>query len=377
MSSWPDKYVIGLTGNIATGKSIVRKMLEHMGAYGIDADALSHRVLAKGGPGYQPIVDYFGRWVVGSDGQIDRAKLGRVVFSDPAALAKLESVVHPYVRQAVEILAKRAKQPVIVIEAIKLLEGDLRAACDAIWVTDASPRTQFERLRTKRKMSQSDARLRIENQAAQADKLTVADVVIKNEGSFENSWRQVVAAWKEVFPAVETGPTIVAQVDHGKLTVQRATPRLATEIAAFITHQTDGQKKMTRTDVMEAFGEKAFMMLMNQEKIVGLVGWQVENLVSRVVDLYFDKSLSFESAIPDVMKEVEKASMELQSEASLLFISADFAQRETLWKSIGYERRTVSELNVRAWQEAAKESAGEGTVMLFKQLRVDRILRPI
>ncbi len=377
MSSWPGKYVIGLTGNIATGKSIVRKMLEHMGAYGIDADALSHRVLAKGGPGYQPVVDYFGRWIVGSDGQIDRVKLGRVVFSDPAALAKLESVVHPYVRQAVEILAKRAKQPVIVIEAIKLLEGDLRAACDAIWVTDASPRTQFERLRTKRKMSQSDARLRIENQAAQADKLTVADVVIKNEGSFENSWRQVVAAWKEVFPAVETGPTIVAQVDHGKLTVQRATPRLATEIAAFITHQTDEQKKMTRTDVMEAFGEKAFMMLMNQEKIVGLVGWQVENLVSRVVDLYFDKSLSLESAIPDVMKEVEKASMELQSEASLLFISADFAQRETLWKSIGYERRTVSELNVRAWQEAAKESAGEGTVMLFKQLRVDRILRPI
>ena len=81
MRAWPGKYVIGLTGNIATGKSVVRKMLEHLGAYGIDADALSHRATAKGAPGYKPVVEMFGKWILGPDGQIDRNRLGRVVSS--------------------------------------------------------------------------------------------------------------------------------------------------------------------------------------------------------------------------------------------------------------------------------------------------------
>ncbi|HET9906802.1 MAG TPA: dephospho-CoA kinase, partial [Anaerolineales bacterium] len=116
MSILPGKYVIGLTGNIATGKSVVRRMLEHLGAYTIDADGLAHRVIAKGAPGYQPVLDRFGTWLLESDGQINRNKLGRVVFADPEALAQLESIVHPYVSQAVDLLARRATQPVVVIE---------------------------------------------------------------------------------------------------------------------------------------------------------------------------------------------------------------------------------------------------------------------
>ena len=81
MSILPGKYVIGLTGNIATGKSVVRRMLEHLGAYTIDADALAHRVIAKGAPGYQPVLDKFGTWLLESDGQINRSKLGRLVFA--------------------------------------------------------------------------------------------------------------------------------------------------------------------------------------------------------------------------------------------------------------------------------------------------------
>src|SRR5512145_153685 len=120
MSAWPGKYVIGLTGNIATGKSVVRKMLEHLGAYGIDADALSHRAIAKDAPGFKPVVDHFGKWILGEDGQVDRAKLGRVVFADPDALTQLEAIVHPLVRQAVDVLIRRSTQQVIVIEAIKM-----------------------------------------------------------------------------------------------------------------------------------------------------------------------------------------------------------------------------------------------------------------
>ena len=144
---WPGKYVIGLTGNIATGKSVVRKMLEHLGAFGIDADGLSHQAMAKGGPAYTPVVQTFGQFILGPDGQIDRGALGNIAFANPAALIRLEGIVHPIVRQAVNILAGRAKQPVVVIEAIKLLEGELAALCDSIWVVDVPEELRSEERR--------------------------------------------------------------------------------------------------------------------------------------------------------------------------------------------------------------------------------------
>ena len=200
MSNWPGKYVIGLTGNIATGKSVVRKMLEHLGAYSIDADALSHRAIAKGAPGYQKVIDTFGKWIVGRDGEIDRAKLGRLVFNDPEALQQLESIVHPLIEQAVDVMIQRATQRVIVIEAIKLLEGKLAAGCDSIWVTFAPESIQKARLIQKRTMSEQDALQRIHAQPAQEVKTAAANVVIQNSGSFEDTWKQVVAAWKGISP---------------------------------------------------------------------------------------------------------------------------------------------------------------------------------
>ena len=190
MSVWQDKFVIGLTGNIATGKSVVRKMLEHLGAYGIDADALARRAIARDAPGYQPVVDTFGNWIVGSEGQIDRAKLARVVFSDPRALARLETIVHPLVGQAVDLLMRRSKHKVVVVEAIKLLESGLGAACDSIWVTVAPEEIQLARLMQKRAMTEADAWQRINAQPAQKDKIAVADVIIHNDRGFEETWQQ-------------------------------------------------------------------------------------------------------------------------------------------------------------------------------------------
>src|SRR5512133_2420225 len=108
MSAWPGKFVIGLTGNIGTGKSVVRKMLEHLGGYGIDADALANRATSKGSPAYQPVVNMFGKFILGPDDQIDHSRLARLVFTDPDALAQLEAVVHPLVSQALDILIRRA-----------------------------------------------------------------------------------------------------------------------------------------------------------------------------------------------------------------------------------------------------------------------------
>ena len=89
MSALPGKYVIGLTGNIGTGKSEVRRMLEKLGAYGIDADALAHQVLLKGEPAFEAVIQEFGLEILGADGQIDRNRLGQVVFADPQALTNL------------------------------------------------------------------------------------------------------------------------------------------------------------------------------------------------------------------------------------------------------------------------------------------------
>ncbi len=377
MSAWPGKYVIGLTGNIATGKSVVRRMLEHLGAYGIDADALGHRAIAQGAPGYQPVVDTFGRWILGSDGQIDRARLARVVFSDPDALAQLEAIVHPLVRGAVDLLVRRSQQEVIVLEAIKLLESGLSKACDSLWVAYAPQEVQLARLVQKRKMSEVAARQRIAAQPDQKLKMDQANVLIRNDGLFEDTWKQVLEAWQKLFPVVETSPLRAVQTIKGEMAVQRARPRQAEEIAEYITRMSGGKRSLTGHDIMAAFGEKAFLLLKVDSMLVGLVGWQVENLVARTDEVYLDPNTPFAEAMQVLVGEVERASRELQCEISLLFIPPTLARQYAIWNSLGYQTRSVASLGVRAWQEAAVESMPSGSVMLFKQLRKDRVLRPV
>src|SRR4030042_7081981 len=200
-------------------------MLEHLGAYGSDADALGHRAIAKDAPGYQDVVDTFGKWVLAPDGQVDRAKFARVVFSDPDALVQLESIVHPLVRQAVDLLIRRSSQKVIVVEAIKLLEGPMRQACDTIWVTYAQKEAQIGRLTHKRGMSSAVAHQRVNAQPPQIEKVKVANTVIHNDGSFEHTWFQVAKAWKGLFPTYKSGVFKPITVPKGDLLVEKARPR--------------------------------------------------------------------------------------------------------------------------------------------------------
>ncbi len=378
MSHWPGKYIIGLTGNIATGKSVVRRMLEHLGAYTIDADALAHRAIAKGAPGYPPVVETFGKWIVGADGQIDRAKLGGLVFRDKEAMAKLEAIVHPLVSQAISLLIQRASQKVIVIEAIKLLESDLASMCDNLWVTYAPEQVQVERLVQKRNLSQEEALTRIQAQGPQSDKIERAHVVIRNTGSYNDLWKQVTTAWKQVFPTSETLPTIQQKpAPLGDYTVQRGRPRDSQTIANLITRLSQGQKRMTADDAMEAFGDKAFLLLKMNDQVVGLAGWQVENLVARTTDLYIEPEHINEKALQTLLTEVERASQDLQCEASLVFPFPVLASLDSAWKDLGYEKRTPDSLGIQAWQDAARESGPPGASLMFKQLRADRVLRPI
>jgi dephospho-CoA kinase len=377
VSNWPGKYVIGLTGNIATGKSVVRKMLEHLGAYSIDADALSHRAIAKGAPGFQKVLDTFGKWILGSDGEIDRAKLGRLVFNDPEALQQLELIVHPLVEKAIDVMIKRASQPVIVLEAIKLLEGTLAEGCDAIWVTYAPESIQKARLIQRRNLSENDALQRIHSQPAQEVKTAAANVVIQNSASFEDTWKQVVAAWKGISPVTDTHPVVMHKATDGELSVQRGRPRDSATIAALITRLAKGTRSQSQNDIMAAFGEKAFLLLMADKQMVGLVGWQVENLVARTTDLYIESSIPIERALKILVPEVERASRDLQCEASLFFLPPQEVGQESIWQGLGYTRHTPQTLGVQAWRDAAIESQPPDTILLFKQLRQDRVLRPI
>ena len=219
-------------------------------------------------------------------------------------------------------------------------------------------------------------------QPRQADKEKVADIIIKNNGSFENTWKQVQVAWEKQFPAAKPEPVreataVTTTAVPEELTIVRAGPQQAGEIAKFLTQVSEGKRQLTPSNVMAAFGEKAFLLLKARGQIAGLVGWQVENLVARTDEVYLVPGLPVADAMRFLITEVEEASKELQSEASLVFISPELAKAAAVWSGLGYEVRTPESLTVNAWREAAQESYVENTVMLFKQLRVDRVLRPI
>ena len=400
MGRWSNRYVIGLTGNIATGKSVVRKMLQHAGAYTIDADQLAHQAMMPGAPAYKPIVQAFGQFIVGPDKQINRQMLGQMVFGSPDALKKLEEITHPIIRQAIDVLVKRSKKRVVVIEAIKLLDGDLKNYVDAVWVVNASRATQYKRLVGKRSMSENDAKQRILAQGAQADKVKQADVVIENDGDVEKTWKQVQLQWEEIkkqlasqakpaasgasaekvdtAPVEEDEPAEVISLEG--LNIRRGKPDNAEQIAAFI-NAYGAKNDVTRMDVMMSFGQKSFLLAQDEDDaVLALLGWTVENLVTRMDEFYVKPGVPVDGAVRALVVAVEEASMELQSEAAFLFLPNNTAQNiQDAFQSHEYAPITLKEIKIPIWREAVEESmrnAGD-QIVLWKQLRQDRVLQPI
>jgi dephospho-CoA kinase len=190
--------VIGLTGPIGAGKSTVAGMLRDLGAKVIDADAVVHDEQSRGTVGYSAIVQAFGTHVLGEDKEIDRAKLAAEVFADPNKLARLERIMHPRVIARILQARKMLKDgDVMVVEAIKLLESDLRRACDEIWVVLAPRALQLERLRA-RGLPQSEAELRLLRQASEEEFRAAADVVIVNDGGRDTTSARVREAWERL-----------------------------------------------------------------------------------------------------------------------------------------------------------------------------------
>jgi len=189
---------IGITGPIGCGKSTVASWLGELGATVVDADELAREVTAPGEPALDDVFDHFGERYRRPDGSLDRAALGRLVFSDPAALAELEAIVHPAVRARIEIaieVTEAADAPAVVVEAIKLVEGGLAETCDEVWLVTCDPERQLERL-LARGSDEAEAAQRIAAQDDPARRLRPAATrIIDTSGDFERTRRRVLDAW--------------------------------------------------------------------------------------------------------------------------------------------------------------------------------------
>jgi dephospho-CoA kinase len=187
---------VGLTGNIGTGKSTVARMLADLGAETIDADQVTREVMRAETPVHAAIVEAFGPEVLAPGGEIDRKRLGEIVFADPAALARLESIVHPATIETVARRVAASDARVVVIEAIKLIEAGMADGYDSLWVTACPPEQQVERILAARGMTRAEAEQRVRAQPPQGEKIARADVVIDTSGTLEQTRQQVREAWE-------------------------------------------------------------------------------------------------------------------------------------------------------------------------------------
>ena len=193
---------VGLTGGVASGKSTVSALLRELGAVVIDADALAREVVEPGTPGLEAVVAEFGPDVLDADGRLDRARLGAIVFADPARRAALEAVVHPLVRARAHELESQAPAGALVVHDIPLLvETGQASDFDAIVVVDVPEDVQVARAVAERSWSEDEARSRISAQAARAERLAVATYVVDNSGTHEDLRQRVTEVFGELVGA--------------------------------------------------------------------------------------------------------------------------------------------------------------------------------
>ncbi len=193
---------VGLTGGIASGKSTVSAMLAELGAVIIDADALAREVVAKGMPGLDAVVAEFGEELLGPDGELDRAAMGRLVFADESARKRLEAIVHPLVFERIVELEEGAADDAVVVHDIPLLAESGRAdTFDAVVVVDAPPEVQVERMVRDRGWTREEAESRIRAQASREDRLAIATHVIENTGTREDRRERVAEVFADVVSA--------------------------------------------------------------------------------------------------------------------------------------------------------------------------------
>ena len=190
--------VIGLTGGIGTGKSEVARILQGLGAALINADQVGHEAYKPHSEIWQEVVKAFGEEILQPNGEIDRKKLGSIVFSHPQQLVRLNQIMHPRMARIVAQRIERLREegvPVVVVEAALLFEAGWDSLVDEVWTTDSTVEAIISRLQARNGFSEEEIRKRINSQMSAKERLARADVVIDNSGDVANLERTVQSLW--------------------------------------------------------------------------------------------------------------------------------------------------------------------------------------
>lgn len=420
--AWPDKYIIGLTGNIATGKSAVMRLAAEEGALTIDADQVVHEILA-GDPEMQAAIAVaFGPDVRYPDGRINRQALAEIVFNDPDGLNDLEKMLHPAVRDAINRRLDESHHAIVFVEAIKLLEGPLAAMCQEIWVTRCDEKVQMTRLRVCRGLDSKAAAARIKAQPPQAEKVAMADVVIETnsymrvtEDRFRAAWSRIPEQHREELvrrnaeklqerasqqlqtkaaaqpmqrlskdslksldlSGVEKPEAAPAAAPEPKrpegLETRRARPSDIPSILLHIQKATDGAVKMKRTDLLMSFGERSYFIGQIGAEISAIIGFSIDSQVTRIDQTFIhplDQAMVTGTA---VLEEIYQSAFSHLCQLIAAFLPDDAPDTiRQMYADQGYITADKDTLP-KAWLRAIDESQPENSYFLLNILQPDRL----
>ncbi len=400
------KLIVGLTGNIATGKSAIMQLAADFGALTIDADKIVHELMDHDPDVQAAVAVAFGPEVRRENGRINRKALGQIVFSDPAALRDLEAMIHPAVRAVLADRISQSEAPVVFIEAIKLMEGDLFKACHRIWVTRCHRQRQLQRLMICRGMDAETAAARIKAQPPQEEKVALADVVIDTDGLMADTEAQFTLAWERL-PALETltartlviGDTAVLGKTKPRtatptnlkdllvtarkppaertwpegLQVRRAKPSDIPSVLLLIQKATNGAVTMKRADLLLAFSERSYFIGQMGTDISVIMGWSIDAQVARIDQMFMLPGQETVQIAAAVLLEIEQSANAHIGEALTAFVPADApAELRDLFLAEGYVA-VEKELLPEAWRTAVEESQPPDTSIMLKVLRDERL----
>ncbi|MFA5181142.1 MAG: dephospho-CoA kinase [Syntrophales bacterium] len=193
---------VGLTGGIASGKSTVAAMLVAKGAFHIDFDVLAHGVEEPDKPAWRAIIDAFGTEILNEDGTINRDGLGAIVFADENKMAQLNAIVHPAVLTAwhrqLEGIKEEKENAIVLSDVPLLIEAGMQQMVDVVLLVYVSPEVQLRRLMSRNGYTRKEAISRLRSQMPIHEKLPLADLIVNNEGSRDETEQQVAALWQEL-----------------------------------------------------------------------------------------------------------------------------------------------------------------------------------
>jgi dephospho-CoA kinase len=336
-------------------------MLEKKGVLGIDADDLVHRALQRGTKGYQKICQNYGEDYLKSSGEIDRAKLAATIFQDKEALKLLESILHPLVITSFKQILRISRLPIIVIEAIKLLESELVTMCDNIWTVHIHENEQIIRLMQSRGLSETQIKERLAHQSSSEEKMQRSDTVVYNDQALAKTWKDVNHSWKTLLikdpifhKAVKQYQKLYSRTESG---VRRLTPEDAYQKTERIKQYFSSIKpSLSETIFAIETPEKicegnVFNALCTLHFLASETGnhanfaiWSSENLIAQIYYLPYSEDGSTESSASALINRIEIDARLRLCDTSIVYVSKGNHSLNNFLNNRGYQPKKTGTL---------------------------------